>query len=505
MFATITEHLTDGSGDGRRFAWLSLTGSASYIFAMGGASLRQRWVMALAVPGARGGLARLDAPFVEIGAVLLLCPLLLSVAWWNGFPITFYDTGAYLAQGLEGLFLPERAAAYSFFLRFAGAAHSLWFVVGVQAAMTAFVIVETARAEAPRLSLWALLGIGALLAVAAGLPWYVGQIEPDCMTAIVVLSTYLVSFRFAQLGKVRAAILVVVGVIATAAHPSHLGLTAGLAIFVLLVRVGILLLRGRSFRAGAKPAMAALMFALGLGLVLLSNHALTGRIFVSETGAVFVFGRLLQDGIVKRLLDETCPKSGYALCAYKDDLPETADIWLWGAESPFLELDRFDGTREESKRIIADTLRRYPWMHAETALDAAVAQFTTFETGDQIEPQQWILYPDFQRLLPDQLSDYMEARQQTEPIDFDAINDVHTTVAMVSLGGMLFLMGWNAARRRWDAVALPAFVFVALIGNAIICGVLSNPHDRYQSRVIWLPTLVVALMAVKRRPPDLMA
>jgi hypothetical protein len=43
-------------------------------------------------------------------------------------------------------------------------------------------------------------------------------------------------------------------------------------------------------------------------------------------------------------------------------------------------------------------------------------------------------------------------------------------------------------------------VFVALIGNAIICGVLSNPHDRYQSRVIWLPTLVVALMAVKRRP-----
>ena len=486
---------------------LSLAAFASYTISMGGAFLRQRWMTAFAVPGVRGEVwrARLDVPPVEIGAILLLCPLLLSVAWWNGFPITFYDTGAYLEQGLNGTFLPERAAAYSFFLRFAGAATSLWFVVFAQALMTAFVIVETARAEVPRLSLWMLLGIAAVLTLGTGLPWYAGQIEPDCMTAIAVLAAYLVSFRSERLGRVRCALLVAAGVLATAAHPSHLGLTAGLAIFVVLVRLSVLLLGGRGFRTNARPAMAALMFALGLGLVLLGNHALTGRIFVSETGAVFMFGRLLQDGIVKRLLDDTCPKSGYALCAYKDDLPETADLWLWGEGSPFLELDRFDGTRAESKRIIVDTLRRYPVMQAETALDAAVTQFATFETGDQIEPQQWILYPDLKRLLPGQLSDYMEARQQAEPIDFDAVNNVHTTVAVLSLGGMLFLMGWNAARRRWEAVALPAFVFVALIGNAIICGVLSNPHDRYQSRVIWLPTLVVALMVVKHRPPDLTA
>jgi hypothetical protein len=462
---------------------------------MGGTSLRQQRSTLFAARPAGGWIsgARADALPAECAAVLILCPLLLSVAWWNGFPITFYDTGAYLEQGLNGTFLPERSSVYSFFLRFAGAATSLWLIVLVQALMTAFVIVETTRAEAPRLPLWALLGMGALLAAATGLPWYAGQIEPDCMTAIAVLATYLVSFRSPQLGYVRSALLVLVAALATATHPSHLGLTAGLAIFVILVRLGILLLHGRGIAASPKPALAILVFALGLGLVLLGNRALTGRLFISETGAVFVFGRLLQDGIVKRLLDETCPGSGYALCTYKDDLPETADVWLWGAESPFLELDRFDGTRAESKRIIADTLRRYPWMQAETALAATASQFVSFATGDQIEPQQWILYPDFQRLLPDQLSDYMEARQQIQPIDFDAINRVHTTVAVLSLGGMLFLMGWNATRRRWEAVALPAFILVALIGNAMICGALSNPHDRYQSRVIWLPTLVVAL------------
>jgi hypothetical protein len=48
-------------------------------------------------------------------------------------------------------------------------------------------------------------------------------------------------------------------------------------------------------------------------------------------------------------------------------------------------------------------------------------------------------------------------------------------------------------RRRWNEAALPGLVLTALIGNAIICGTFSNPHDRYQSRVIWLPALVLIL------------
>ena len=41
----------------------------------------------------------------EIFAVLLFVPLLLSVAIWNGFPLIFYDTGAYILQGLGRVFV----------------------------------------------------------------------------------------------------------------------------------------------------------------------------------------------------------------------------------------------------------------------------------------------------------------------------------------------------------------------------------------------------------------
>jgi hypothetical protein len=42
--------------------------------------------------------------------------------------------------------------------------------------------------------------------------------------------------------------------------------------------------------------------------------------------------------------------------------------------------------------------------------------------------------------------------------------------------------------------ALAAFVLIALIGNAVICGVLSNPQGRYQDRIIWIvfPALFMA-------------
>jgi hypothetical protein len=42
-------------------------------------------------------------------------------------------------------------------------------------------------------------------------------------------------------------------------------------------------------------------------------------------------------------------------------------------------------------------------------------------------------------------------------------------------------------------------VLLALMGNAIIFGTFSNPHDRYQSRVIWLPTLVLVLALARDR------
>jgi hypothetical protein len=65
--------------------------------------------------------ASIASPLNETLSIALLCPILLSVAIWNGFPIIFYDTGAYMLQGLGHIFLAERSPVYSLFLAAAGA------------------------------------------------------------------------------------------------------------------------------------------------------------------------------------------------------------------------------------------------------------------------------------------------------------------------------------------------------------------------------------------------
>jgi hypothetical protein len=44
---------------------------------------------------------------------------------------------------------------------------------------------------------------------------------------------------------------------------------------------------------------------------------------------------------------------------------------------------------------------------------------------------------------------------------------------------------------------LAATVALALLSNAFVCGALSNPHDRYGARMVWL-AMLVAILALLR-------
>jgi hypothetical protein len=446
------------------------------------------------------GRLRLQRPLGEAAAIVCLVPLLLSIAIWNGFPIVFYDTGAYLLEGLGGHFLAERSSVYSLFLRLAGAGASLWPVVLLQAGATGFVMVETARSFTPTLSLFTFLALSAALVVATGIGWYVGEIQPDCFTAVLVLAVYLLAFRPAALGRLRSTILIGIASFAIAVHPSHLVLGVLLVTLVAVYRAGIVLAdiwaaAGWPRADSLKPA-TALAFAFVLAVA--ANFSFTREIFLNRAGPNFLFGRLLQDGVVMRLLEDTCPRAGYRLCAYKDVLPPRGDAWLWAPYSPFFKLGGFAGTRAESARIVMDSLKRYPLLNVKLVFLDGARQFVSFRTGDQVEPQQWALHSVFAAFTPHQVQAYMAARQQRGLLRFHDINLVHVPVGDLSLLGLTGLLGFAAWRREHDAAVFLGFVLAGLLGNALICGALSNPHDRYQSRLIWLAPFAVTLGGIRR-------
>jgi hypothetical protein len=60
------------------------------------------------------------------------------------------------------------------------------------------------------------------------------------------------------------------------------------------------------------------------------------------------------------------------------------------------------------------------------------------------------------------------------------------------------MFGYGLVRRRLDNLTmLAATVTFTLLGNALICGVISGPHDRYGARMAWLATFTVLLAISK--------
>jgi hypothetical protein len=110
-------------------------------------------------------------------------------------------------------------------------------------------------------------------------------------------------------------------------------------------------------------------------------------------------------------------------------------------------------------------------------------------------PQEWVLNREFKMAIPQQLNAYDRAYQQEGEIWFVPINIVHVPVAILSLVALFWVLRRAWTRRDWRGAVLPAFVLLALMGNALVCGVFSGPHGRYQSRIMWLPAFAVLLIA----------
>lgn len=78
------------------------------------------------------------------------------------------------------------------------------------------------------------------------------------------------------------------------------------------------------------------------------------------------------------------------------------------------------------------------------------------------------------------------------------MNRVHVPVALGSMLIVALLFAYGLWRRRRDDLTLLAgTVTLALLGNAVICGVISGPHDRYGARLVWIATFVVLIAATR--------
>lgn len=450
---------------------------------------------------------------LSILMLLVLAAIILALpALWNGFPLLFWDSADYIAMPFTGDIPPFRTASYILMMLPGVLTGTLWTPMALQCLLAAYILYEALHAFAPVPARRALLPATLALTLFTALPWYAGQLMADIFTGLATLGVAILAFGPAVHWTRRAALTGTVA-LGVAVHTSHLAVTVGLVLVLLGLAVAARLWRGAGW---LRPQVRLSVIGLTLGALLAgaANWGVSGQFHIAQSNALLTFARLLQDGIGHRYLADVCPRGlrrgngeTLKLCAVRDRLPRSANSFLW-APGPFYELGGWDSPalKDEAAFIVRDSLKRYPLAHLQAAAGLAWRQLWMLKSGDGLIGLDTIHQGERTTVksmfMPRAIADYYPAdleaywdSRQRYGIDLSEINPLHVAVAALGLAGIAVcgLLAFRLRDRRHTGLAL--MVGLALLGNAFVCGALSNPLDRYQARLAWVAVLACGVIA----------
>lgn len=416
--------------------------------------------------------------------------VLIAPAIWNGFPLLQYDTGGYLAPWFEHKLEINRSVPYGLLL-VAGQWWNFWPVLAVQASLAIWVMALTVRAHGLGNRPGLLTALIAALSVLTTLPFLTGILLTDIFAGLSVLALYLLLLRDDTLAGGERIALVVLVAASAATHSGTMVMLLGL---VLVAAAVWLVDSARIPYARLLRSMSGLL--LGTLMVVAANGIVTGRFGWTPGGIALTFGRMLEDGIVKKYLDDHCPDASLTLCAHKAELPHDADDFFWG-DSVFDKLGRFDGLREEMKRIALESIADYPLLQIKSVVGETIKQLFEVDTGAGVVNWIWNTYTVIEKHVPEAVPAMRAARQQHGALSFDTINDWQRPLAWLT-ELLLPLIAFVALRqtRLRDVGELAAFIAVAILGNAAVFGTLATAHNRYGARMVWLAGFATAIALV---------
>lgn len=448
----------------------------------------------------------LSAVSVAVAAVLLALPAL-----WNGYPLLYWDSADYIAMPFTGHVPVFRTVSYTMMTIFGVMAGTLWTVVAVQSLLLAWLLHEIVDAFAPWRARVALVPLVVPLAFLTALPWFAGQIMADAFTGVLVLGMAALAFGPAWIGRSRRVAMALVLVLATGVHTSHIAIGGGLVVVFLALR-WLAVLPGWRW-ASARVGLPILVVAGGAVLAAMANWSLTGRVFISQSTGNLLLARIVQDGIAKKYLDIVCPQGvTLRLCPYRDRLPKTANAFLWFPGTFYRIGGWAPEVQEESNRIVSESLRLLPWEHVKAAAALTWDQLLMVKTGDGVIRLDTIhaddkveLNPFMPKVIgqhyPQDMPAYW-ASEQRRGIDFTIINRIQVPLAFAGYLLAPAVLVWAYRRRDRLAAGLALTVVLGILGNAFVCGALSNPNDRYQARIAWTALLAAGIGAARLRRPE---
>jgi hypothetical protein len=277
---------------------------------------------------------------------LILCIasfILMSAAYWNGFPLIYPDIGTYLGSGFTPEMPIDRPISYGIFIFVTSlGGFSLWFTIFIQALMVTFVLRLTLDFLLNRnITNTFFISIVILLTILTGISFPTSQLMPDFSTPIMLLSLMLIVIK-APLSIFNRRIVYFLFILTNTFHISHILLN--------LILLGILFTAAfvlkKSYTFLDKKNIVQLMGLTILGILTMMPP-------LSKSSHVFRMGNLVNNHILQVYLEDNCGTKNLEICQYRNVMPETFDGFVWNENSPLHKMG-WKTSKTEFNKIISD-------------------------------------------------------------------------------------------------------------------------------------------------------
>ncbi len=423
-----------------------------------------------------------------------LPPLLVAVslafafmlmAFVNGFPLVTSDTGSYINNGFMMWIPADRPLFYSLFLRVFELGISLWIPLWIQAfgvsvlfGRMTFVLLGEDRFN------WKLYLLGGIATVAfTSVSWFVSQLMPDFFTGLMGMALLL--FFLDRLLWARLGYLVIIMGSALVHYANIFSL--------LLIALCLILLTYLLEKKKLKMVLGLLGTGLACLLIIVAMHAVRGHgLILSKGSHVFLIGKLSENGILQRFLEENCGKKTYALCPYRDQLPNKAYEYVWNSQSPLYLQGGWEETKESDQELLGDlwVSPSYYWEMLRKGVRDSFIQLFSPQLGDGLRSYEEGSAPYYRlgQYYPEQLEAYASSRQNRGELTWGWANFLYISFLILSMIGVVYLaVRGGMPDRYWWAYLI---IVLLLVFNAIVTANLANVLARLSARVWWTLPMV---------------
>lgn len=436
-------------------------------------------------------------------AYLVLASLIYSsICFYNGYPLLTSDSGDYidLVKGANGVFF-SRLEAYYFFVSIASLKSSLYFVVIIQGLILSYMLDVLIRIILGDKTSYPLrISIHIFMAAFTGVSWYSSQIMTDIFTPIGVIAIMILVLKpnLKRYSKIFIYILILFSMIT---HKSNLLLFSFLIVCLILI-ITFLKNYRKYFFSLTKISILITFILLAWAGVPLVKKVIYGKYKMHSKAHVFYSARMLETGLLGKVLEEECENSDNLLCDYKDSMPYKRSVYLWSPKSPIKKLNAWEENEYCFNQVIKNSIVKPKFLiaHIGWSFQGFISQLVTVNVGRLLwnQSNNWEVTSAIKKKFKHEYNAFRNAKQNNGSLSFKFYNKNRFYVLIISLVVVLYFLFYLKKMSPTHQLLLLSII-LTIIGNAALTAPLAGVSARYQGKIIWVLPLLSILLLIKYR------